>query len=62
MTLHQDLYGNDFLKRVNFYNSSGQVMNEIFDEKWIGRGVPVAWRPRSPDLTLPDYFLWGFVK
>ena len=34
-------------------------MNEIFDEKWIGRGGPVAWPPRSPDLTSP---LWGFVK
>ena len=39
-----------------------QVMNEIFDEKWIGRGDPVAWLPRSPDLTPPDYFLWDFVK
>ena len=106
MSLHQDLYDNDFLKRVNFCNSirrkmrtdvsffshmllsdeanfantgnvnrhnmhlklmedrplhvrmnmrmqhdgapahyalcSRQVMNEIFDEKWIGRGGPVA--------------------
>ena len=36
-------------------------MNEIFDEKWIGRGGPVAWPPRSTDLTSPDYFLSGFV-
>ena len=41
---------------------SRQVMNEIFDEKWKGRGGPVAWPPRSPDLTSPYYFLWGFVK
>ena len=41
---------------------SRQVMNEIFDEKWIGRGGSVAWLPRSPDLTSPDYFLWGFDK
>ena len=39
---------------------SRQVMNEIFDEKWIGRGGPIPWPPRSPDLTSPDYFLWGF--
>ena len=31
-------------------------MDEIFVEKWIGRGGPVAWPPRSPDLALPDYF------
>ena len=41
---------------------SRQVMNGIFYEKWTGRGGPVAWLPRSPDLTSPDYFLWGFVK
>ena len=41
---------------------SRQVMNEIFDEKWIGRGSPVAWPPRSPNQTSPDYFLWGIVK
>ena len=41
---------------------SRQVMNGIFDEKWIGRGGPVALPPHSPDLPSPDYFLWGFVK
>ena len=137
MSLHQNLYGNDFLKRVSFCNwirrkmrtdvsylnhvlssdeanytntgnvnrhnmhylanenprwmrtvpfqhpwsvncccrivgdhiigpyyalCSRQVMNKIFDEKWIGRGGPVAMPPCSPDLTSLDYFLWGFVK
>ena len=37
-------------------------MNKILDENWVGRGGPVAWPPRSPDLTSADYFLWGFVK
>ena len=41
---------------------SRQVMNKIFDKKWIGQGASVAWPPRSQDLTSPDYFLWGFVK
>ena len=39
---------------------SRQVMNEIFDEKWIGRGDHVAWPPRSPDLTSPD--TWFHLK
>ena len=29
---------------------------------WIGKGGPVAWPPRSPDLTLLDFFLWGHIK
>ncbi|GBN61748.1 hypothetical protein AVEN_25533-1 [Araneus ventricosus] len=27
-----------------------------------GRGFPIAWPPRSPDLTPLDYFFWGYVK
>lgn len=38
------------------------VVNERFQERWIGRGGPVAWPPRSPDLTPLDFFLWGAIK
>jgi hypothetical protein len=27
-----------------------------FPGRWIGRGGPVPWPPRSPDLTPPDFF------
>lgn len=30
--------------------------------RWIGRGGPVAWPPRSPDLNPLDFFLWGYLK
>ena len=46
----------------HYARCSRQVANKIFDEKWIGLSGPVAWPPLSPDLTSPDYFLWGFVK
>jgi hypothetical protein len=36
--------------------------NLHFPERWIGRGGPVPWPPRSPDLTPPDFFLWEFIK
>lgn len=29
---------------------------------WIGRAGPIAWPPRSPDLTPVDFWLWGHVK
>lgn len=44
---------------------SGQVrqwLNENYPERWIGRGGPVPWPPRSPDLTMLDFFLWGHIK
>ncbi|GFV40663.1 uncharacterized protein TNCV_2268341 [Trichonephila clavipes] len=31
-------------------------------ERWIGRGGPVHWLPRSPDLSCLDYFFWGQMK
>lgn len=34
----------------------------FFPNKWIGRGGPILWPPRSPDLTPQDFFLWGFLK
>lgn len=37
-------------------------LNEQYPQKWIGRGGPVEWPPRSPDLTSPDFFLWGYLK
>lgn len=37
-------------------------LDETFPGRWIGRGGAVAWPPRSPDLTPPDFFLWGVLK
>ncbi|GFV11320.1 uncharacterized protein TNCV_3724091 [Trichonephila clavipes] len=31
-------------------------------ERWIGRGGPVHWPPRSPDLSCLDYFFWWQMK
>ncbi|KZC05411.1 hypothetical protein WN55_05441 [Dufourea novaeangliae] len=35
------------------------ALNELYPNKWIGRGGLVSWPPRSPDLTPLDSFLWG---
>ncbi|CAH2004529.1 unnamed protein product [Acanthoscelides obtectus] len=37
-------------------------LDENYPERWIGRGGPVAWPPRSPDLNPLDFFVWGFLK
>jgi len=37
-------------------------LDESFTNRWLGRGGPVAWPPRSPDLTHLDYYLWGHMK
>ena len=30
--------------------------------RFIGVGGTVPWPARSPDLTAPDFFLWGYLK
>ena len=37
-------------------------LDNIYPLRWIGRGGPVAWPPRSPDLNPPDFLLWGHLK
>jgi len=37
-------------------------LNESFPNRWLGRGGPIPWPPRSPDLTPLDYHLWGHMK
>lgn len=34
----------------------------VYEENWIGRGGPVPWPARSPDLNPIDFFLWGHLK
>ena len=37
-------------------------LNRVFPGRWIGRGGPVAWPARSPDLNPCDFWLWGHLK
>ncbi|KAJ8947462.1 hypothetical protein NQ318_009763 [Aromia moschata] len=37
-------------------------LNFEFNEHWIGRDGPILWPPRSPDLTILDFYLWGRLK
>lgn len=38
------------------------MLNQMFPGCLISRRGDVEWAPRSPDLTAPDFFLWGYLK
>ena len=38
------------------------VLNERFSDVSLGRGGPILWPPRSPDLSPLDFFLGGYIK
>lgn len=56
MWLQQDGAPAHFLQQVRDF------LNNEYENRWIGRGGPVRWPARSPDLTKLDFFLWGYVK
>lgn len=39
-----------------------QYLNQVFQDRWIGRRGSIEWPARSPDLTPLDFFLWGYLK
>jgi transposase len=47
---------------AHFSKTVRSWLNDKFPDRWIGRGGPISWAPRSPDLTPLDFFLWGHVK
>lgn len=46
----------------HFSNAVSTYLNEQFPNKWIGRGGPINWPPRSPDHTPLDFCIWGWMK
>jgi hypothetical protein len=47
---------------VHYTTQAQQVPDRRYPDSWIGRGGPINWPARSPDLTPLDYFLWGYMK
>ena len=42
--------------------ASMEVVHRMFPQHVISRFGDVAWPPRSPDLSICDFFLWGYLK
>lgn len=47
---------------AHFCTTVRQWLNTNFQNRWIGRGGPIPWPARSPDLTPMDYYVWGHMK
>nr|CAH7731459.1 unnamed protein product [Callosobruchus chinensis]CAH7752627.1 unnamed protein product [Callosobruchus chinensis] len=39
-----------------------QWLDEQYPHRWIGRGGPIPWPARCPDLTPVDFYVWGHLK
>ena len=45
-----------------FARETMQLLRQCFGERIISRYGNVNWPSRSPGLTSPDLFLWGYLK
>ena len=39
-----------------------QLLDELYSNRRIGRGGPISWPARFPDMTPLDFYLWGHLK
>lgn len=56
MIFQQDGAPAHFSRRVR------EILDARFPDRWMGRGGPITWPPRSPDLNVLDFFVWGYIK
>ena len=47
---------------THFSRNVRNYLDAAYGLHWIGRGGPVLWPSRSPDLTCLDFFFWGHIK
>ena len=39
------------------------ALDKSLNRRWFGKRASLAENPpRSPDLTVPDFYLWGHIK
>jgi len=45
------------------YISSTCILNKLYGDNWFGTHSPkIQWPPRSPDLSVLDFFFGGYLK
>lgn len=47
---------------AHYQRAVREHLDSVIPQRWIGRGGPVPWPPRSPDLTPSDFYLWSELK
>ncbi|XP_071642155.1 uncharacterized protein [Temnothorax longispinosus] len=47
---------------AHFSRQARNVLDARYPGRWMGRGGPIIWPARSPDLNVLDYFVWGYIK
>ena len=47
---------------AHFTRNVRDWLDGVYPNRWIGRGGPISWPARSPDMTPLDFYFWGHLK
>ncbi|XP_067214134.1 uncharacterized protein [Linepithema humile] len=47
---------------AHYSRRTREILDARYPDRWIGRGGPINWPARLPDLNVLDYFIWGYIK
>ena len=47
---------------IHWAKTVKEKLNNGLPNRWIGRSGPINWPPRSPDLSINDFWLWGTLR
>ncbi|PSN52143.1 hypothetical protein C0J52_06461 [Blattella germanica] len=59
---YHNLWFQQYGATVHTANISMATLRGLFPGRVISRRGDVEWSPRSPDLNVCDFFLWGYLK
>jgi hypothetical protein len=62
LTLRRNMWFHHDGAAAHFARQVREHLTATYKDRWIERGGPVAWPPRSPDLTPMEFFLCGQIK
>ena len=54
---HQRKYYQQDGAPAHFHRNVKELLNQNLPNRWIGRDGAIPWPPRSPDLSVPDFFM-----
>ena len=60
--LHKRMWFQQDGAPVHTANASLDWLKVQFKKRVVSRKTTIGWPPDSPDLSPPDFFLWGYLK
>ena len=62
LLLRQNLWIQLYGYQIHYAVPVQKWINDHYPQRWIVRGGPISWPPRSPDIMPMGFYVWKVVK